>query len=76
VRLLQYHVGDRREIAGQRVDALQHLDGRGLSGKCFVTLDRPLIQLPLRFVPFGTALVKFASKVGNSLRPIGQRARS
>jgi len=71
VRLLQYRVGDRREIAGRRVDDLQHLSGRSLLGKRFVTLGRPLIQLPLRFVPFGTALVKFASKVGNGLRRIG-----
>jgi len=36
-----------------------------------VELARLLIQLPLRFVPLSSALVKLASKVSNDLLWIG-----
>ena len=48
-RLLQNRVEHRREVAGRRIDDLQHLGGRGLPSERLVALDiarvEPLQQL-------------------------------
>jgi hypothetical protein len=71
VGLLQHCIKYRGEVAGRGIDDLQHLCGRGLLSEGLVELARLLIQLPLRFVPLSSALVKLASKVSNDLLWIG-----
>jgi hypothetical protein len=66
-RFLQHCVEHRPEVTRRRVDDLQHLGGRGLLGESLVTLDCPLSQLPLRFVPFGSAFGKLTLQIGDEL---------
>ena len=42
VRLFQYRVEHRREVAGRGIDDLQHLGGRGLLLQRLVALGGPL----------------------------------
>jgi hypothetical protein len=69
--LLQYRVEHRSEVAGRAVDDLQDLGGCGLLVVSLITLDRPLSQLLLRFVPFGSAFGKLTFEIGYTLLGIG-----
>ena len=64
VRLLQYRLEHRSEIAGRRVDGLQDFGDRGLPGQRLVTLGPGLIAL-------GRAGGKFPQKIGHRLVGIG-----
>jgi len=44
-RLFQHRIEHRGEIAGRRIDDLQHLGHRALAGERFVTLGAGLFQL-------------------------------
>jgi hypothetical protein len=71
MRLLQNRVEHRREITRRRIDNPQYLGGRGLLSESLITLDRPLSQLPLRFVPFGSGYGKLTFEIGYPLLGIG-----
>jgi len=45
VRLVQYRVEYRREVAGQGIDDLQYLGGCSLPGQCLVPLSKRLVAL-------------------------------
>src|SRR5262249_28313560 len=64
VRLFQYRVKDRREVAGRRIDALQSLGGRGMLLQRLVTLGGAFGQPLLR-------IGEFALEVGDNLLRIG-----
>src|SRR5215469_671367 len=65
--LFEHRIEYGREVARRRVDDLQYLGGRGLLSERLVALGQRVIQVPLRVVPLGSALVELASKVGNDL---------
>src|SRR5215831_19917080 len=71
VRLIQDRVEDPCKVTRRGIDDLQHPGGRRLPLQRLVALRRPLVQLPLRLVPLGSALVELASKIGNNLLRIG-----
>ncbi len=60
MRLLQYRVEHRSEVAGRRIDDLQYLGGRGLPGE--------------RLLEFGTARIELPAKLGNLPFEIGHPA--
>src|SRR5215471_14378465 len=70
-RFLQYRIEYRRQIARREVDDLQDLGHRRLAGELVVAFGFPLVQLPQRFVPLGSALRELALKLSNDLLRIG-----
>jgi hypothetical protein len=70
-RIFENCVEHTREVAGRRVDDLQDLGSRGLLVESLITLDRPLSQLSLGFVPFGSCFGKLTFEIGDPLIEIG-----
>jgi hypothetical protein len=70
-RFFQDRIEHWREIAGRRIDDAENLGGGGLLGESLITLDRPLSQLPLRFVPFGSAFGKLTLQISYDLLGLG-----
>jgi len=69
--LFEYGVEHGGEVAGRGVDDLEDLGSGDLLGETIITLDRPLSQLPLCFVPFGSAFGKLTLQIGYELFGMG-----
>jgi len=70
-RLFEHRLEHRSEVARGAVNDLQHLGGGGLLSESLFTLSRPLVQLPLRFVPLAFALGKLTLQIGYEAFGIG-----
>src|SRR6516165_7210778 len=71
---LQYCVEDRGEIAGRRIDDLQHLGDRGLLGESLITLGFALVTLGFALGKFSVTLGKLTFEIGYPLLGIAELA--
>jgi hypothetical protein len=69
--IFKHRIEDRSKVARRGVDDLQYAGGRGLLGESLITLTHPISEVPLRFVPFGSAFGKLTFEIGYPLRGIG-----
>ena len=70
VRLFQYRIEHRREIAGRRIDDLQHLGGRGLLLQRLALLGQQPRVLDRDHRLIGEGADKFDLSVGERLDPL------
>ena len=69
IAFFEHRVEHRSEIAGRRIDDLQHLGGRHLLFQRLVTLGGALVQALLHLIALRGTLGKLLSKIRND--PLG-----